>query len=145
MRLLPRWSLTALALALLPSAVAAQNQYEEQVLAQLELAADVFFSAGYEPLLWDAGALDDDATDLFTVTLQAGYTYALVGVCDEDCSDIDLSLLDGYGNLVVEDIEVDDAPVIEFTVTASGDFTLGVEMYECSVEPCYYGVGLFGW
>ena len=68
-----------------------------------------------------------------------------MGVCDEDCSDIDLSLLDGYGNLVVEDIEVDDAPVIEFTVTASGDFTLGVEMYECSVEPCYYGVGLFGW
>jgi hypothetical protein len=137
--------LTALVLISVASPVWAQNEYEEQVLAQLEIAADVFIEGGYEPLIWDSGALAEGETDLHTVTLSAGFSYALFAVCDVDCSDIDLSLFDGMGDLIVEDTEIDDAPVIEFTVTGSGDFTLDVTMFECSTEPCYYGVALFGW
>ena len=145
---MPKSSLPVLILlvhALTPANAAAQNEYEEQVMLQLELLADVFFEEGYDPIVWEGGALDDDEAELYEVTLEEGYTYALVGVCDEDCSDLDLALFDGDGMFVVEDVEVDDAPVIEFTVTRSGAFTLDVTMFECSSEPCYYGVGLFGW
>jgi hypothetical protein len=134
----------ALLLALV-APLSAQNEYEEQVLAQLEVAAEFFIDNGYEPLVWDSGSLRDDARQQFTVTLEEGMSYALVGVCDEDCSDLDLGLFDGEGLLVVEDTEIDDAPLIEFTVTQGGDFTLDVTMYECSVEPCYYGIAVFGW
>lgn len=123
----------------------AQNEYEAQVILQLEAAAEIFVDAGAEPLVWDSGALDEGYAEEFEVTLQEGFTYALVGVCDEDCSDLDLTLYDGDGYFVVEDTEVDDAPVIEFTVTRSGSFTLDVTMYTCGVEPCYYGVALFAW
>lgn len=135
----------AVAVGFTATGAAAQNEYEEQVMAQLEAVAQVFLDAGYEPIVWDSGALDDDEEDRYTVTLQAGFTYALVGVCDEDCSDLDLTLFDGAGTLVVEDTEIDDAPVVEFTVTRSGSFTLDVTMYTCTTEPCYYGVALFGW
>jgi hypothetical protein len=137
-----RSALFALVLTCVASPVWAQNEYEEQVLVQLEVVADVFISEGYEPMIWDSGDLDEG---IHEVTLSAGFSYALMAVCDVDCSDIDLSLFDGMGDLIVEDTEIDDAPVIEFTVTSGGDFTLDVAMFECSTEPCYYGVALFGW
>jgi hypothetical protein len=127
-----------------PRTVAAQDdEFIEQIIAQLEAATTTFVEAGYEALVWEGGALADDGTENYTVTLTEGHTYVLVGVCDSDCSDLDLTLLDGAGEFVVEDTEVDDAPVIEFTVTKSGEFTLPVTMFECSADFCYFGLALF--
>ena len=67
-----------------------------------------------------------------------------MGVCDEDCQDLDLELYDGYGNLISQDDSVDDAPVVEVSVVQGGAFTLRVMMYECTEDPCYYGFGVFG-
>ena len=132
-----------LALAPLRMAVA-QNQYEQQVLQQLESASMVFTSAGYTPVIGDGDKLDHQASETYTVTLKAGRSYVLMGVCDEDCLDLDLELYDGSGNLISQDNTEDDAPIVEVNVATGGDFTLKVTMYECNNNPCYYGVGLYG-
>ena len=121
-----------------------QNQYEQQVLQQLQQASSAFTSAGYSPVIADGGSLAQGETMQFTVTLQAGASYMLMGVCDQDCSDLDLALYDGYGNLVSADETTDDAPVVDVTVATGGDFTLEATMYQCSESICYYGVGIYG-
>ena len=121
-----------------------QNEYEQQVAEQLGEVSGVFTSAGLTPILRDGGHLDHRTYEDYAVTLAAGHSYVLMGVCDEDCQDLDLELYDGYGNLISQDDSVDDAPVVEVSVAEGGAFTLRVMMYECSENPCYYGFGVFG-
>ncbi len=133
-----------LAVAPLRSAVA-QNPYEQQVLEQLEGAAMGFMEGNFMPILTEGDMLDHQESETYTITLKAGRTYFLMGVCDEDCLDLDLELYDGSGNLISQDNTDDDAPIVEVNVATGGDFTLKVTMYECDIQaPCYYGVGLYG-
>jgi hypothetical protein len=127
------------------SAPASADQYEDQVLAQLSEASRVFRSAGYTALMGDGGTLDHQYYEDYSVELATGVTYAIVGVCDEDCYDLDLEMYDGYGDLIVKDDTDDDAPVVEFTVTQGGVFTLRVTMFHCEANPCYFGAGLYGY
>ncbi len=121
-----------------------QNQYEQQVLQQLRDASFVFTDMGYTPVISGGGNLEQGSSETYDVPVQAGATYAIVGVCDQDCGDLDLALYDPYGNLVSYDQTDDDAPVVEVTATSGGTFTLQVTMFQCSDNPCYYGVGLYG-
>ena len=125
------------------SGARAQDQYVQQLLAQLEAAAYPFASAGYYGILGECGALGHQTYQDFRVTLNAGSDYAVLGVCDEDCYDLDVALYNLSGNLIVADSTEDAAPLVPFTVTESGSFTLRVTMYNCGVEPCYYGVGVY--
>ncbi|MEM1271776.1 MAG: hypothetical protein AAGI08_17135 [Bacteroidota bacterium] len=120
------------------------EEYVEQLLVQLDAAADVFEEEGFLPVMADGDVLEQGESQLYTVTLEEGISYLLLGVCDEDCSDLDLELYDGYDNLISEDDMEDDAPVVDVFVKQSGDFTLKVTMYACSENPCYYGVGVYG-
>lgn len=142
---LKQYGLAALFGLLPTTASLAQDPYEAQILAQLEAVSAALVNAGYTGLLGDGGLLDHQTHEDYSVNLRAGATYAIVGVCDEDCFDIDLAIYDGYGNLITEDQSEDDAPVVEFTATSGGQFTLRVTMYHCSNNPCYYGVGLYAY
>ena len=66
-----------------------------------------------------------------------------MGACDEDCSDLDLVVTTGAEEAGA-DRDADDEPSVEFNVKRSGDFTVRVEMYACSQNPCRYGVDVFG-
>src|SRR5688500_127741 len=57
------------------------------------------------------GSLSDDQSQSVTVQLEAGTTYAILGVCDEDCSDVDLSLYAG-STLIDSDVALDDYPIV---------------------------------
>jgi hypothetical protein len=138
-------ALSCMALILVPFRTTyGQNQYEQHVLQQLQSASSAFTSAGYTPVISDGGSLAQGETMTYTVTLQKGASYMLMGVCDQDCMDLDLALYDGYGNLISADETEDDVPVVDVTVTTGGDFTLEVTMYHCSEAICYYGVGIYG-
>jgi hypothetical protein len=92
-----------------------------------------------------ASALSEGGTETFTLQLNPGRDYVFVGVCDADCSDMDLSLTDSRGNELASDYAVDDTPVIRFsTPRAVPNARLTVSMAACSVPPCYYQVGSFG-
>ena len=86
------------------------------------------------------GELGEDDEANFAVRLSAGMKYRFSGVCDLDCSDLDLLVQDSGGETVAEDVLPDDFPLVEFKPDQSGDFTLVVRMSECSVEPCLFRV-----
>jgi len=122
----------------------AQEYYEEQVTAQLNFAASAVGLSGYDmvydPFIDSTGA---GTTDSLSVTLYKGVSYTLVGVCDEDCSDLDLELFNAKGHSIDSDYAGDDFPIVEVTPAKTSRFTLNVQMFSCSNEPCYYGIGVF--
>jgi hypothetical protein len=124
--------------------VAAGDPWEEQCREQLEVAGLALSAQGYEmthePYLGD---LAEGDSDLLGVTLDKGREYALVGVCDEDCRDLDMRVLSLSGEEIDSDVEVDDYPMVEVTVTGSGGFRLEVIMATCQDGPCAYGIGVF--
>lgn len=69
-----------------------------------------------------------------------GKTYKFAGVCDNDCSDVDIEVYNNKGELVAEDTEVDDIPLVSFVAEYTGRYRVEVTMADCSVEPCEYRV-----
>lgn len=71
---------------------------------------------------------------------ERGTTVTIVGVCDIDCTDLDLAIYDGHGRPVVDDTEQDDRPVTQFVVLEPGRFQARVHMVACKREPCGFAV-----
>lgn len=75
-----------------------------------------------------------------SVRLEAGVEYAFVAACDTDCNDIDLQIGNRDGQVLEIDDEDDDSPIVLFTPSRSGTFSLTVSMISCSQAPCAFGV-----
>jgi hypothetical protein len=137
--------LAVLAMALVGSSLEAQDsRWHRQISSQLTRYGDVFSNEGYARTHeLKSGSLDDDESEYFTLELDAGRHYALLGVCDEDCTDVDLRLYDENGNEVDSDVEMDDYPVVEVRPLRTARFRVKVVMSTCSTSPCFYGVGVF--
>ena len=88
---------------------------------------------------------DKDRNGVYYLTdLEPNTGYLIVGVCDGDCSDIDMQIENDDGDKLDTDIEDDDAPVLEFRTDASSDhYKLDLDMVTCSAEVCFYGIGVF--
>jgi hypothetical protein len=148
-----RWLRSGVGLVTLGSALAlgvsrpavGQEYYEDQVTDQLEAAAMVVGLDGYE-MMYDpyVDRTGEGMSDTLTFTLYEGVSYTIIGVCDEDCTDLDLELFDGNGNSIDSDYATDDIPIVEVTPAWDSKFSLQINMATCSNEPCYYGVGVFG-
>ena len=123
----------------------AHAQWQEQVAGQLEEASSIARNGGLSELEEPrTGFVDAGEQESITVSLQSGVEYMMVGVCDNDCSDIDLRLYDPSGDEVDVDIEMDDTPVVSITPGRSGNYRLDVIMVTCSTSTCFYGVGIYG-
>ena len=141
MRLRPALVAAALTAALAAPAARAQDA---SVRDQLDRLVGRLSDEGYEQShLRRMGRLNDDGTQTYTVNLQRGKGYAVAGVCDNDCSDLDLILLDNRGRVVDQDDSTDDAPVVTVTPSKTGTYRVRVRMYECSVDPCSFGLVVF--
>jgi hypothetical protein len=120
------------------------QSYATQVWTLLQKAyGEALESSSFELNNYIIGKLANRATDTWTFPLARGKEYLIIGVCDNDCADVDLVVQDGNGNVIVRDEEVDDTPVTQFRVTSSGRFTVAVTMADCRSEPCFFGFGLF--
>lgn len=130
---------------LAPTTGVAQGRFERQVRDQLRQAGRILEDRGYE-LTHDVytGQLNNHESESLTLGLRSGNDYAIVGVCDEDCSDIDLRLFDEDGDEIDADVETHDKPIVTVTPRESGKYRIRVIMASCSTSPCYYGVGVFG-
>lgn len=132
------------ALTLFSGASGLNGQFRQQVRDYLGTAGGYLEDRGYAMTTdpYDS-SLDDGESEDFWINLDGGDNYAIVGVCDNDCSDIDLEVFDSNGNSLDSDYQVDDAPVLEFTAPRSGRYRIHVYMATCDVNPCYYGVGTY--
>lgn len=88
------------------------------------------------------GSLDDENTEWVVVNLSKGNTYYLLGVCDHDCSDLDLKLYDS-NTLISEDIASDDYPLVSITPSSDSQYRVQVVMASCSLSPCRYGLAIY--
>jgi hypothetical protein len=139
-----RGVLALFSILVLSNAAIAQTDWEEQVREQIRTAGLVFEPEGYVMSgKTFSGSLKDEASDDFTIELEGGVSYYLVGACDNDCPDMDLMLLDASGNEVDRDYEDDALPIVFVTPTRTADYVVHVYMANCTNEPCYYGVGVF--
>ena len=135
-------ALLAVGLAVGASPASAQS-YADTVYYQLQDWYDDYSSDGYSVQNYIIGTLNEDEEDSWTFYFKGGYDYKLVGVCDEDCSDIDMAIYDGKGRLLDEDVLEDDYPIVDVSVATGGNYKVELDMYSCSVEPCYFGFAIF--
>ena len=128
------------------AAFARQDEWVRQVRRQLQNAgAQVFADRGYELTHQIyTGSLDEGETETVTINLDVGVEYQIMGACDNDCTDVDLTLYDGAGNEIDQDLQLDDYPIVSVTPRRAGSFRVVVSMADCSAEPCRYGIGVFG-
>ena len=121
------------------------DQWTQQVASLLNQAASTAVSRGmrrtHSPYI---GSLRTGATYNHTLQLNGGTSYALVGVCDNDCSDLDLRLFDPSCREVASDVLTDDTPVVQVTPRRTGTYTVRAIMTTCSDQPCRYGIGVYG-
>jgi len=89
------------------------------------------------------GSLRHGARTEWTIYLVKDTDFRIHGVCDNDCRDLDLVLLDERGNEISKDTSTDDIPIVNARPKWTGRFTLRVIMADCKVNPCNYGVRTF--
>jgi hypothetical protein len=124
----------------------AEGGYEQVVTGELDAAGAAHLTAGFSPLGDDVIApvrLQSEGHRQ-TIRLQSGRPYIFQGSCDQDCSNVDMELLDARGQSVVSDVALDDRPVLRYTPTRTGDYSVRVWLASCSVEPCYIGLRSYG-
>ena len=139
---LPVIALAAFGAALLFAAPAAAQP--AIIRTQLDSAAVLMGGNGFR--LQDdivSGDLRQGQNEEFELQLEAGKTYIIVGVCDGDCSDLDMALTTSGGDEVDSDYADDDVPMVTVEVQRSATYNLMVRMAACSIEPCAYGVSVF--
>lgn len=121
-----------------------QDEFERQVRAQLDRVGTNLEKKGFTLTTQIyTGRLDAERNEEVTVRLRAGVNYAIVGVCDTDCDDLDIVLYNANGREVAADVERDDVPVVEIRPDRDGTFTARAVMVNCTSAPCAYGLGLF--
>ena len=134
-------------IALLGSTMAAvpQDEWLQQVRRQIQRSGAALENQGFSLTHQIyTGSLDDDAETMVSLSLDIGTSYAIMGACDNDCTDVDLTLYDPRGNQVDIDIEADDYPVVTVEPSRTGTYRVKVTMATCNAEPCRYGIGVFG-
>lgn len=134
-------SLTSVFVA--PAARAQGDRWERQVRDQLERAAASLSARGpgqsFAPRL---GVLNAEESESFTLTLQAGVSYIVVGTCDEDCERLGLVLSDLSSHDLAADRASENAPVVRLTPRETASYRVKAVMEDCRMNPCRYGVAL---
>ncbi|MEC4812449.1 MAG: hypothetical protein SAK29_04110 [Scytonema sp. PMC 1069.18] len=130
---------------LVASTPAHANTFLEEVGMQLISAAIHGGLNGYqlthEPFIDE---LSSGGSNYLTINLRAGQQYGILGVCDRDCGDLDITLYNDRGQVITSDTGDDDIPTVSLTPVRSGTYRVKVDMPNCQTRMCYYGVGVFG-
>jgi hypothetical protein len=123
----------------------AQNQYTQQVNNQLDTMERNARGQGKTRLFRSPiFRLNESATQVYPVSLVSGRSYTIGGVCDNDCPDLDIKLIDPNGREVASDVLTDSAPIVSHNATMSGTYRVRVVMYDCNVNPCSAGLTVMG-
>jgi hypothetical protein len=136
---------TVVALALLVSNAdqGHAQAYAQQVWTQLQKAHEIVGGDDYNLQNYIVGQLAEGNTDSWTFTFKANTDYIITGACDNDCTDLDLTVKDTSGKIVEKDTTTDDVPLLRFRGGSNSRYTVEVKMYACSSGPCYFGFGVF--
>jgi len=116
--------------------------YMRQVAVRL-----VSYSAMLEESGWEitddrkVDSLKPGSVDSLEVSLSSG-SYLALGVCDDDCGDLDVYVLDSKGEIIGSDVLVDAEPMVEFDVDQRATYFVGASMESCDAADCVYSLQL---
>ena len=116
----------------------------EDMAGRLVLVGAEFTSLGFTEVGDERfGSLNSDQAIRLPIPMEAGREYRLAGVCDQDCFDLDLVLVDPTGNAVTSDRLEDAIPIVAHVADTTGDYQVEVIMIACALEPCAYRIASF--
>lgn len=136
-------ALGAVALSFAPGmtgVAGATTDYRQQVIRNLEIQHADSAAAGYarEPRRGDwMVMLQAGQGQELRIRLAAGKSYQIVGACDQDCTDVDLSVRNAAGQFVGSDYSLDDHPVVNIRPAFDQTYVVRMSMAACSHEPCF--------
>lgn len=93
--------------------------------------------------VFNGGSLDERQSGLLRFTLKGGKHYIAIGLCDEQCKDIDLGVFDQDGFEIASDTMEDAIPIIELKPDKDTVAIFRTKMIRCDLKPCHYGVGIY--
>lgn len=127
------------------SVTPSRAQSTAQVWSLLQAQTTNAGNDGFSRVNYIIGWLDSGTatTANWPVTFAAGKSYLIVGVCDNDCMDLDLSLETKDRAVVASDLLDDSLPIIDYTSSSSATYWIRPAMVTCSVNPCGYGIAVF--
>ncbi|HYD86394.1 MAG TPA: hypothetical protein VEA80_02865 [Vitreimonas sp.] len=145
------WIIAAVAAAVMATAGAAQAQVSAKVVSMLEQLAqetvrretDRPAGEGHTYYQGEVGSLNDDEERVSPLIGDWQGTVTVSGFCDQNCTDLDLYVIDEDGNTVASDASVDASPTVTFGALEGRTYRLRAKMYTCAQNPCYYGVGAY--
>ena len=116
----------------------------EDMAGRLTLVGSELISMGFSRVEDERrGSLFTDQATTFPLTLQGGLEYRIVGVCDKDCMDLDLALLDPAGEEAASDFLDDALPIMAHLPDTLTEYQVEVIMVACAIEPCGYRIATF--
>jgi len=127
----------AVATAIAFFAVPAVAQDGDALIAELFTAFEAEFPNLSTVQRHNAG-LAEGASSRFTFNARAGVAYTVVGLCDANCTDVDLEVFSGSTS-VGSDFLDDDVPIVMFTAERAGSYTVEITMATCSARNCRAG------
>jgi hypothetical protein len=127
---------------LLPAAAGAQQRWERQVQDRLARAVAALPEPAARPVLTRAATLNVDERAVLEVTLEEGRTYAIVAVCDDDCTRLQLALVTSSGSDLAKERSSESLPILRVVAPRAGRYTIGVVMEGCRWNPCWYAVAV---
>jgi hypothetical protein len=110
---------------------------------QISELVDMAETEGVAPYDSMGGVLSSGETGTVEVMLEEGREYVLVGICDDNCSDIDFTVFDPAGDILDGDMESDDLPMVTVYAETDGVFTVEVDMADCTEDPCAVAMLVF--
>jgi hypothetical protein len=122
-----------------PSSSPTADPYMAQVLGyldNLQAQSAGFGHAGVNDIIT---GLAPGQAQAFEIQLEPSRIYRLVGACDNDCHDVDITVTDHFGGVIAQDANNDDTPVVEFQAP-NQPILVHVAMANCMHAPCVTGV-----
>ena len=129
------------AASVVPSALVGQR-WERQVQQRVQRAIAAVRPASRLPVVKRSGMLNTDEAASFQTTLTQGTSYAIIGVCDDDCSRLQLTLVKPGGSEIAKERNSESLPALHFTPQATLSYGIRVVMEGCHWNPCWYAVAV---
>jgi hypothetical protein len=113
------------------------RQYLDMAAQHPEVGGGLSAAPGFND---ESAAMQPGTDHRWQVELVGGTAYRVIGACDDDCTNLDMELIDvSTGGVVASDMLPDDFPVVQFTPQANGRYIVRLLMQTCGGAPCFAG------
>jgi hypothetical protein len=133
--------LLLLAVSGIPQVVMGQR-WERQVDERVQRTIGAVGASQRLLVVRRSGMLNTDEAASFRTTLAEHTSYAIIAVCDDDCSRLQLTLLSPSGSDIAKERNSESLPTLRFTAATTAVYGIRVVMEGCRWNPCWYAIAV---